>query len=103
MPVSRLVAPGPDVATQTPTRPETRAYPDAGVGGVLLGPHQHMVERTADERVVKRADRRPGIPKQGVDSLQLQALDHSRSSRHHGERPPFRENTSLNIAAIIHP
>ncbi len=25
IPVTRLVAPGPDVATQTPTRPEARA------------------------------------------------------------------------------
>src|SRR5271168_5149123 len=29
MPVTRFVAPGPDVATQTPTRPDARAYPSA--------------------------------------------------------------------------
>ena len=28
-PVTRLVAPGPDVATQTPGRPLARAYPSA--------------------------------------------------------------------------
>lgn len=73
------------------------------MGRILLGAHQHMVEGTAGEGVVKRANRRAGISKQCVDSLQLQALDHSRSSRHHGERPPFRKNASLDIADIIHP
>ena len=29
MPVTRLVAPGPEVATQTPTLPVARAYPSA--------------------------------------------------------------------------
>jgi len=29
MPVTRLVAPGPEVAIATPTFPETRAYPSA--------------------------------------------------------------------------
>ena len=29
MPVTRLVAPGPQVATATPTRPDARAYPSA--------------------------------------------------------------------------
>ena len=29
MPVTRFVAPGPDVARHTPTRPDTRAYPSA--------------------------------------------------------------------------
>ena len=43
-PVTRLVAPGPEVATQTPTLPVTRGVAVGGVGGGLFVAHQDMAQ-----------------------------------------------------------
>ena len=44
-PVTRLVAPGPVVATQTPGRPGGAGVSVGGVRGGLLVAHQHVAER----------------------------------------------------------
>ena len=43
--VTRLVAPGPEVAMQTPTLPVACAYPVGGVPGALLVPDQDVPDR----------------------------------------------------------
>ena len=48
-PVTRLVAPGPDVAMQTPTRPVTLAYPSAAKTSPCSCLHRML--RTVSERV----------------------------------------------------
>ena len=65
-----LVAPGPEVTRQTPTRPLTRAAL-RGVYGALFVPHEDVAQAVAVvvKRVVDGDDRASGIAENGFDAL----------------------------------
>ena len=54
-PVTRFVAPGPEVAQQTPTLPCGPRIAFRRETGVLLVPHQHMPDRVIVQSVVQEA------------------------------------------------
>ena len=69
-PVTRLVAPGPEVATHTPARPVAPGVPVGRVRRSLLVPHQHVAQAgKLGERVVERHDRAAGVAEEDFDTL----------------------------------
>src|SRR4026208_328422 len=71
MPVTMLVAPGPEVAIATPTRPGARAQPAASwlapvavshVRRALLVADENVTNGKVEHRVVRRQNRAAGIP-----------------------------------------
>src|SRR5881396_2428601 len=64
-PVTRFVAPGPDVATHTPTRPRA---PVGRVGRRLLVPHQDVPQAgVVRQRMIERHDGAAGIAEDHFD------------------------------------
>ena len=63
MPVTRLVAPGPEVAIATPTLPAGARISIRHVRAALLMAHQHMMDRVTQHRIVDRQFAPPGYPK----------------------------------------
>ena len=72
MPVTRFVAPGPEVATQTPTRPEARAYPLAAKAAPCSWRTRMWLELRPHDRVVEGHDRAAGIAEDVVDPFGFQ-------------------------------
>ena len=68
-----------------------------GVGGVLLGAHQHVVQRAFRELIVERADGGTGISVQNLDAFRLQTAYHRCSPGHHTASAP----SPLNLHSII--
>ena len=65
-PVTRLVAPGPDVAMQTPTRPRGAGVAVGHVGGALLVADEDVVDGgELSQRVVDGEDGAAGVAEDG--------------------------------------
>ena len=74
--MTRLVAPGPDVAMQTPTATGRGRIPLGRVAGALLVAHEDVPHLgRVDQRVVGRQDRAAGDAEDGVDAEALERLD----------------------------
>ena len=74
MPVTRLVAPGPEVASTTPTRAARAGVAVGHVRGALLVPHEHVVNRVVEHRVVGRQDGAAGIAEDRLHALAYEAF-----------------------------
>ena len=70
--VIRLVAPGPLVATQTPTLPDGPCEALGGVAGGLFVAGLDVAEVRVDDRVVHRQVRPAGDPEDVLHALGLQ-------------------------------
>ena len=66
MPVTRLVAPGPEVAIATPTLPRRARVAVGHVRGALLVPDQDVADRVVEHRVVGGQDRPARIAEDDV-------------------------------------
>ncbi len=74
--VTRFVAPGPEVAMHTPTRPVADGIPLGGVAGALLVAHEDVAHlRGVEQRVVGRQDRAAGDAEDGVGADRLERED----------------------------
>ena len=70
IPVTRFVAPGPEVATHTPGTAAGARVAVGRVGRGLLVAHQHVAELgILGQRVVERHDRAAGIPEEHVHAF----------------------------------
>ncbi len=89
-PVTRLVAPGPDVATHTPAA-RGAGVAVGGMGRRLFVPHQDVPQlRELGQRVVERHDRAARIPEHHVHALlQQDAAEELGAGEHlgHGHTP----------------
>ncbi len=75
MPVTRFVAPGPEVAQQTPALPRDARVGVGGVRGGLLVPHEHVLDvGVLLQRVVHRQVRAAGVAEDDLDSLLAETL-----------------------------
>ena len=71
-----MVAPGPEVAMHTPTRPVATAYPSAACPAPLLVADEDVAHlRRVHQRVVCREDGPTRQAEDGVDADRLQGLD----------------------------
>jgi hypothetical protein len=68
IPVTRFVAPGPDVASATPTRPK-RARSRRPCARALLVANEDVADRVLEHRVVRRHDRAAGVAEDDVDAF----------------------------------
>ena len=74
MPVTMLVAPGPEVATATPTCPGRAGEPVGHVRRALLVADQDVPDRVLGHRVVGRQNRAARIAEDRADALPHQAF-----------------------------
>ena len=74
MPVTKLVAPGPEVAMATPTLPETLAYPSAACPAALLVSHQNVMDFVILPRMVGVHNRTTRYTEGYVHALVFQHL-----------------------------
>ena len=75
MPVTRFVAPGPDVPMHTPTLPRHAGVAVGGVGAALLVADEDVPQlRVVAEDVVQRQDHAAGVAEEDVDALPEQGL-----------------------------
>ena len=75
MPVTRLVAPGPDVPMQTPTRPVDAGVAVGGVGAALLVADEDVAQLgVVAEDVVERQDHAARVAEEDVDALAEEGL-----------------------------
>jgi hypothetical protein len=74
MPVTMLVAPGPDVAIATPTLPGCTRVAIGHVCGTLFMPDQDVTNREIQHRVVRRQDRAARVPEHHLDALAYEAF-----------------------------
>ena len=74
MPVTMLVAPGPEVATATPTSPAGARVAIGHVRGALLVAHQNVMDLAVLQRVIGRQNRPAGIAEYLLHALALQAF-----------------------------
>ena len=83
MPVTALVAPGPEVTSTTPGLAGGAGVALGGVGRALLVAHQDVVQpRLVEQRVVDRQHRAAGIAEQVGDALVDQGADHDLGAGH---------------------
>ena len=83
--VTRLVAPGPEVAMHTPTLPVACAYPVAAWPGALLMADQDVPNlRGVEQRVVRRQDRAAG---DAEDDLAPDRLERANQRLRAGDHP----------------
>jgi hypothetical protein len=87
MPVTALVAPGPEVTSATPTFSVRARETVGGVHGGLLVAYQHVADRfLLEERVVDEEDRAARVAEDILDLFFLQAPDYNfGSGQHHRE------------------
>ena len=90
--VTRFVAPGPLVPSETPTLPVALRVALGGVAAAGLVAHEDVADAGVDERVVGREVRAAGEPEYDVDTLCLQALHHG-VDRSSCARPPLHEES----------
>ena len=74
MPVTMLVAPGPEVATATPYSAGGARIAIRHVGCALFVPHQNVVDRAVLERVIGRQNRAAGIAEDMLYAFALQTF-----------------------------
>ena len=75
IPVTRFVAPGPDVAQHTPTRAGYAGVAVGGVGGALLVTSEDVLQlRVLGKRLVEGEDCSAGKTKDLYDALTYQAF-----------------------------
>ena len=94
--VTRFVAPGPEVAKATPTRPGRARVALGHVTGALLVAREHVADgRAASDRVVERQDRAAREPEDDVDALGLEGAEDRVGAVHpYHSRPPARTRRS---------
>ena len=80
--VTMFVAAGPLVTMTTPGFPVAVGVARRHVTSALFVAHEHMAKSSFQYRVVNRQDRPSGIPKDHLDSLELEGLEESLSSIH---------------------
>jgi hypothetical protein len=106
MGVTRFVAPGPEVAIATPTRPDDRDADPSGrarvalghVPGALLVAGKHVPHgRPPRDRVVGGQDRPTRNPEHDVDALCLERAQNGVGA-HHSRHPAASLNLSDAIA-----
>ncbi|BAS88948.1 Os04g0389175 [Oryza sativa Japonica Group] len=86
---TRLVAPGPEVATQTPGRPDERAYPDSREGLPLLVAEQVVADgRRPRQRLVDLHRRAARVPEHVADAAPPQRLHEDVRALPPLRRPP---------------
>ena len=73
-PVTRLIAPGPDVAIATPTPLVARLNPSAAWAATLLMANEDVAKRELAEDVIDRKDGAAGIAEDRRHALPDQAL-----------------------------
>ena len=84
MAVTRLVAPGPEVAIATPTLLARRGVALCRVAGALLVAHQDVADRRRrHERVVERDDRAAGEAEDVGDAEEFEAAQDRAGARDH--------------------
>ena len=69
IPVTRLVAPGPDVAMQTPTFPGSARVAVGSMGRCLFMPHEIMTDLTVHQPVMDRQGVCPRVSEDYVNSF----------------------------------
>ena len=74
MPVTRLVAPGPEVAIATPTLPRGARVAVGHVRRALLVADEDVADRVLEQRVVGRHDRAARITEHDVDAFADEAF-----------------------------
>ena len=74
MPVTMLVAPGPEVATATPTSSAGARIAVRHVRGALLVAHQHVMDLAVLQRVIGRQNRAARIAENVLHAFALQTL-----------------------------
>jgi len=75
MPVTMLVAPGPEVAMATPTLPRRAGVAVGHVGRALFVADEHMVDlRILGHRVVGRKDRAARVTEDDVNAFPLVSI-----------------------------
>ena len=91
MPVTRFVAPGPDVAEGDADLAAGAGVAVGRVRGALLVANEDVVDRVLRHRVVDRQDRAAGVTEDGVDSFADEAFpDDLRSGLLHQVLPAVR-------------
>ena len=83
-PVTRLVAPGPEVAQQTPTLPVDRAKPSAAKAGILLMTDEDMADRVVVHGVVEREGDAARVAEDALDAFADEALQQDPGAAHQG-------------------
>ena len=81
-PVVRLVAPGPEVAQQTPTLAGGAGVAFGGEGGILLVTHQDVTDVVVVEDVVKGEGDAAGVAEHAVHTLAGEAFQQHSCAAH---------------------
>ena len=84
--VTRLVAPGPEVAMHTPDAAGRRGVPLGGVAGALLVPDQDVPDRGVHQGVVRREDGAAGDAEDVLGAGRLERPDQALRAGHRRAR-----------------